>query len=560
MMKLLNPLMNYMYSLQITKRLVIGFGSLLLLLAVIVILSLVLMTSMSHRTDEIVTQSASRQALLNDWKLHTNMNITNAVAYIRNRSQSQEAYFLDRVNQYSQETDKLQAQVVESMQGDEYQPLLQKVNKAREAFDQARSEAFKVRVGLNVRAAALENWLTNEQVSLEEKRNVSNKLISDEKAYYETVDSSFQAARDIYQNAMDELLQYERDKTLALAAANKSASVQGRIMVVGLGVLALVLGVVFARVITVSIIEPINYGIRVIGRVSKGDLAPRQNDLLDMIDENASDEPGKLLVGIRFMIQELRRLVTEVRGSTDTMLVATSEISSGNADLSSRTESQASSLEQTASSMEELTSTVRQNADNARQANQLVITASESAVRGGHVVDQVVSTMGSIKESSRKIVDIIGVIDGIAFQTNILALNAAVEAARAGEQGRGFAVVASEVRNLAQRSAAAAKEIKGLIGDSVEKVDIGNKLVDQAGTTMSEIVSSVQRVADIMGEITSASQEQSAGIEQVNIAIGQMDEMTQQNAALVEQAAAAAESLEEQAQKLSSTVGVFKIN
>ncbi|MPS48458.1 MAG: hypothetical protein E2592_05625 [Methylobacillus sp.] len=549
-----------MYSLQITKRLMIGFGSLLLLLAVIVILSLVLMTSMSHRTDEIVTQSASRQALLNDWKLHTNMNITNAVAYIRNRSQSQEAYFLDRVNQYSQETDKLQAQVVESMQGDEYQPLLQKVNKAREAFDQARSEAFKVRVGLNVRAAALENWLTNEQVSLEEKRNVSNKLISDEKAYYETVDSSFQAARDIYQNAMDELLQYERDKTLALAAANKSASVQGRIMVVGLGVLALVLGVVFARVITVSIIEPINYGIRVIGRVSKGDLAPRQNDLLDMIDENASDEPGKLLVGIRFMIQELRRLVTEVRGSTDTMLVATSEISSGNADLSSRTESQASSLEQTASSMEELTSTVRQNADNARQANQLVITASESAVRGGHVVDQVVSTMGSIKESSRKIVDIIGVIDGIAFQTNILALNAAVEAARAGEQGRGFAVVASEVRNLAQRSAAAAKEIKGLIGDSVEKVDIGNKLVDQAGTTMSEIVSSVQRVADIMGEITSASQEQSAGIEQVNIAIGQMDEMTQQNAALVEQAAAAAESLEEQAQKLSSTVGVFKIN
>ncbi|ABE50201.1 methyl-accepting chemotaxis protein [Methylobacillus flagellatus] len=560
MMKLLNPLMNYMYSLQITKRLMIGFGSLLLLLAVIVILSLVLMTSMSHRTDEIVTQSASRQALLNDWKLHTNMNITNAVAYIRNRSQSQEAYFLDRVNQYSQETDKLQAQVVESMQGDEYQPLLQKVNKAREAFDQARSEAFKVRVGLNVRAAALENWLTNEQVSLEEKRNVSNKLISDEKAYYETVDSSFQAARDIYQNAMDELLQYERDKTLALAAANKSASVQGRILVVGLGVLALVLGVVFARVITVSIIEPINYGIRVIGRVSKGDLAPRQNDLLDMIDENASDEPGKLLVGIRFMIQELRRLVTEVRGSTDTMLVATSEISSGNADLSSRTESQASSLEQTASSMEELTSTVRQNADNARQANQLVITASESAVRGGHVVDQVVSTMGSIKESSRKIVDIIGVIDGIAFQTNILALNAAVEAARAGEQGRGFAVVASEVRNLAQRSAAAAKEIKGLIGDSVEKVDIGNKLVDQAGTTMSEIVSSVQRVADIMGEITSASQEQSAGIEQVNIAIGQMDEMTQQNAALVEQAAAAAESLEEQAQKLSSTVGVFKIN
>ncbi|MFL9710203.1 methyl-accepting chemotaxis protein [Methylobacillus sp. Pita1] len=559
-MKLLNPLMNYMYGQRITKRLVIGFGSLLVLLAAIVILSFVLMTSMNNRTDAIVAESATKQALLNDWKLYTNMNIVNAVAYIRNRSQNQEAYFLEKMDEYSKEVDKLQAQALESMKGDEYQPLLEKINKAREEYRTVRSDAFKIRVALNVRAAALENWLTNEQVSLEEKRNVSNKLAADEKAYYESIDSSFQAARDAYQGAMNELLQYERDRAVELAAANKSASIQGRTLVIVLGLLAILLGVVFARVITVSIIEPINYGIRVIGRVSKGDLAPRQNDLLDMINENASDEPGKLLVGIRFMIQELRKLVTEVRGSTDTMLVATSEISSGNADLSSRTESQASSLEETASSMEELTSTVRQNADNARQANQLVITASESAVRGGQVVDQVVNTMGSIKESSRKIVDIIGVIDGIAFQTNILALNAAVEAARAGEQGRGFAVVASEVRNLAQRSAAAAKEIKGLIGDSVEKVDIGNKLVDQAGTTMSEIVSSVQRVADIMGEITSASQEQSSGIEQVNIAIGQMDEMTQQNAALVEQAAAAAESLEEQAQKLSSTVSVFKIN
>ncbi|MFJ5445670.1 methyl-accepting chemotaxis protein [Methylobacillus methanolivorans] len=559
-MKLLNPLMNYMYGQKITRRLVIGFGSLLVLLGAIVILSLVLMTSMSNRTDAIVAESATKQGLLNDWKLYTNMNIINAVAYMRNRSQDQESYFLGKMDQYSKEVDKLQAQALESMKEPEYQPFLEKVNKAREDYRNVRTEAFKVRVALNIRVAALERWLTNEQVSLEEKRNVTNKLMSDEKAFYESVDGQFQSARDAYQDAMSQLLQYERTRAQELAAANKSSSIQGRILVIVLGLVAILMGVVFARVITVSIIEPINYGIRVIGRVSKGDLAPRPNDLLDMINENASDEPGKLLVGIRFMIQELRKLVTEVRGSTDTMLVATSEISSGNADLSSRTESQASSLEETASSMEELTSTVRQNADNARQANQLVITASESAVRGGQVVDQVVNTMGSIKESSRKIVDIIGVIDGIAFQTNILALNAAVEAARAGEQGRGFAVVASEVRNLAQRSAAAAKEIKGLIGDSVEKVDIGNKLVDQAGTTMNEIVSSVQRVADIMGEITSASQEQSSGIEQVNIAIGQMDEMTQQNAALVEQAAAAAESLEEQAQKLSSTVSVFKIN
>jgi methyl-accepting chemotaxis protein len=251
--------------------------------------------------------------------------------------------------------------------------------------------------------------------------------------------------------------------------------------------------------------------------------------------------------------------VGQVRRGTETMGVASAEIAAGNADLSSRTESQASSLEQTASSMEELTSTVKQNAENARQANQLVVSASDFAVKGGRVVGQVVDTMSSIKDSSKKIVDIIGVIDGIAFQTNILALNAAVEAARAGEQGRGFAVVAAEVRNLAQRSAGAAKEIKALIGDSVEKVDGGSKLVDEAGKTMTEIVSSVKRVADIMGEITAASQEQSSGIEEVNRAIGQMDEMTQQNAALVEQAAAAAESLQNQAVQLAQAVSVFQL-
>jgi methyl-accepting chemotaxis protein len=229
-------------------------------------------------------------------------------------------------------------------------------------------------------------------------------------------------------------------------------------------------------------------------------------------------------------------------------------------DLSGRTESQASSLEETASSMEQLTSTVKQNADNARQANQLVISASSVATRGGELVAQVVDTMGSIKASSSKIVDIIGVIDGIAFQTNILALNAAVEAARAGEQGRGFAVVASEVRSLAQRSATAAKEIKVLIDDSVEKVDGGSAVVDEAGQTMGLIVTSVQQVADIMAEITSASNEQSLGIEQVNEAISQMDEMTQQNAALVEQAAAAAQSMQDEAATLSASVSVFKLS
>jgi methyl-accepting chemotaxis protein len=270
-------------------------------------------------------------------------------------------------------------------------------------------------------------------------------------------------------------------------------------------------------------------------------------------------DTSSLLYAINSMRENLTGTVGNIRHATDTIAVASREIASGNADLSSRTEEQASSLEETASSMEELTSTVKQNAENARQANQLVVSTADVAVKGGQVVGQVVDTMASIKESSRKIADIIGVIDGIAFQTNILALNAAVEAARAGEQGRGFAVVASEVRNLAQRSASAAKEIKALIEDSVGKVDAGGKLVDEAGRTMDEIVGSVKRVTDIMSEIAAASQEQSAGIEQVNQAVSQMDEMTQQNAALVEEAAAAAESLQEQAGKLAEAVSVFRL-
>jgi methyl-accepting chemotaxis protein len=319
------------------------------------------------------------------------------------------------------------------------------------------------------------------------------------------------------------------------------------------GALALALAAVIAWWITRSITRPMLRALEVANTVAAGDLTSR-------IDVATRDEAGQLLQALKSMNESLAHTVGTVRVGTDTIAVAAAQVAAGSQDLSSRTEQQASALEETASSMEELTSTVKQNADNARQANKLAESASNVAARGGEVIHQVVDTMDQINASSSKITDIIGVIDGIAFQTNILALNAAVEAARAGEQGRGFAVVATEVRNLAQRSAAAAKEIKGLIGDSSGKVADGSRLVAEAGATMQEIVESVRRVTDIMAEISAASQEQTAGIEQINRAVAQMDEGTQQNAALVEEAAAASASMQEQSGKLAQAVAVFRID
>jgi len=353
--------------------------------------------------------------------------------------------------------------------------------------------------------------------------------------------------------AVNEQLALQREIATRRADDARATEASTRLLMLALALASLAVAILVAWWNTRSITRPLARALDVANTVAAGDLTSR-------IEVTSRDETGRLLQALKTMNENLVRTVTTVRTSTETIGTASGEVAAGNLDLSSRTEQQASSLEETASSMEELTSTVKQNADNARQANTLAEAASSVAERGGQVIGEVVGTMERINSSAGKIADIIGVIDGIAFQTNILALNAAVEAARAGEQGRGFAVVATEVRNLAQRSAAAAKEIKGLIGDSTEAVAAGSKLVNDAGATMSEIVDSVRRVTDIMSEITAASSEQTAGIEQINEAVAQMDQVTQQNAALVEQAAAASASMQEQTAKLAEAVSVFRID
>ncbi|ARU30506.1 methyl-accepting chemotaxis protein [Sulfuriferula sp. AH1] len=402
--------------------------------------------------------------------------------------------------------------------------LADKLNEARNKF---------LSEGLQPALAALKNNNVEEA-----KRLTVTVLRPDFEPVRENVNNLIKLQLDIAKAEYDKSQQaYSMSKYIAISA-------------IALGVL---LAAFFGMFLIRAISRPLEEAIQVASNVAAGDLTQQ-------IEIDSANEFGRLLQALKNMNASLVDIVGEVRNGTESIASASGQIAAGNLDLSNRTESQASSLEETASAMEELTSTVRQNADNARQANQLAETASEVAGKGGAVVSDVVNTMSAINDSARKIADIIGVIDGIAFQTNILALNAAVEAARAGEQGRGFAVVATEVRSLAQRSAAAAKEIKLLIDDSVDKVEQGNKQAAQAGTTMSEVVSSVQRVTDIMSEISAASREQSQGIEEINQAVTQMDEATQQNAALVEEAAAAAKSLQDQAGHLEELVNRFKLN
>ena len=372
-------------------------------------------------------------------------------------------------------------------------------------------------------------------------------------ASIEEIDKSISGADKEIGIAFGELLAVTNVETKAASRDLSNLVSNGEQWLVVMGVVVMLLSGLAAWLTARGITGPLNDAVAVARTVASGDLSK-------IIVPASLDETGRLMEALRDMNISLARIVGEVRAGTDTIATATDQISAGNRDLSSRTEEQAASLEETASSMEQLTAAVKQNADNAQQANALAVSASDTAVRGGAVVAKVVKTMNSINDSARKIVEIIAVIDGIAFQTNILALNAAVEAARAGEQGRGFAVVAAEVRTLAQRSAAAAREIKSLITDSVDKAGAGTLLVNEAGVTMGQIVESIQRVTTIMSEITSASEQQSTGIEQVNQAIGQMDHVTQQNAALVEEAAAASAAMHDQANSLAQVVSVFKIS
>ena len=511
-----------MKNLKIGTRLAAGFGLVLALMTLMTAIGIGHMQTVAEATRDMMQQPLAKERMISDWYrlIHTSVRRTTAIS--KSSDPSLGPYFAEDTASSTAEVNSLQKRVEPLLQTEQEKALFEQMKAARKRYVASRDGIVALKKDGKIDEA---NQL------------LETKFTPDGKAYLE---------------ALRSLLDLQRKSIDDNAAEIESVYQHSRSVMIAFGIAVLALGAACAWWLTRGITVPLNHAVEIAVAVANKDLRSR-------IEVSSTDETGRLLQALKSMNEGLTGIVKEVRTGTEHIASASGEIAAGNLDLSARTEQQASSLEETASSMEELTATVKQNADNARQANQLAMQAAAVAQRGGAVVSDVVDTMDAINGSARKIVDIISVIDGIAFQTNILALNAAVEAARAGEQGRGFAVVATEVRSLAQRSAAAAKEIKTLIDDSVGKVDAGSALVSQAGMTMNEVVDSIQRVTDIMGEITSASAEQSSGIEQVNQAIGQMDQVTQQNAALVEEAAAAAASLQEQADALAGVVGVFKL-
>ncbi|MFL9926485.1 methyl-accepting chemotaxis protein [Herbaspirillum lusitanum] len=509
-------------DLKIGARLGAGFGLLVVLLVAMAILGISHLVALNNQMSDVLNDKYPKTQLVHGVMDNVNVIARSSRTILLTTDPVMIKTERETIQQASRNTATLIEKLDKMVTSPEGRDLMKATFDARSKFNAARDDMLRL-----------------EEAGVKEEATLSllNVVRPLQRNYMETLAKLIEYQNRLMKEAGEDVTnQYHEARNLMIA----------------LSAVALIFAGVVAWLVTRSITVPLNRAVEVAETVAAGDLT---SDIV----AHSKDETGRLLRALRTMNDSLLDIVGQVRRGTDTIATASTQIATGNLDLSSRTEEQASSLEETASSMEELTSTVKQNADNAKQASQLAQTASQIAEQGGAVVGQVVETMSSINASSRKIVDIIGVIDGIAFQTNILALNAAVEAARAGEQGRGFAVVASEVRSLAQRSAAAAKEIKQLIGDSVSKVDSGSKLVEQAGNTMEEVVQSVRRVNDIVSEISSASREQSDGIEQVNQAVTQMDQVTQQNAALVEEAAAAAQSLQDQAGTLLKIVGVFKI-
>jgi len=515
--------MSIFQHLSVAKRLAVGFAVVLLLSIAVIGLSIHRLSALADAADEMVKVPIKAERLVSDWSRNLQVGITRTAAVARSSDPALATFFADDAKASSTRSGELQKAVEAMLARDSDKAIFREIGELRQLY-------LKNRDGI----VALKK---------EGKADEANVML----------EKQFLPDAKRYAGKMDELLLNQRELVDQLSRVIEGNRQSSRQFLIVLGLLSLVLGTVVCWLLAQSVTVPLRQAAQLARRVADGDLAAE-------VPAHGTDEVGELMDALALMQGNLAKVVQNVRESSDRVSSASDEIAQGNNDLSARTEHQASSLEQTAASMEELSSTVKLNADNARQANQMAMAASEIASRGGEVVGQVVGTMRGIHDASQKISEIISVIDGIAFQTNILALNAAVEAARAGEQGRGFAVVAAEVRSLASRSADAAKEIKTLINASVERVEQGTVQVDQAGVTMNEVVSSIRRVTDIMGEISAASQEQTAGVAQVGEAVTSIDEATQQNAALVEEMAAAASSLRNQAHELVEAVSVFRLS